>query len=169
MAESITTTELMSRLFDEKIVEILRLVLRKKDIFYLRDLSRESGVSLATVYRITQKCLEAGIVRKDKEGKTVFYRVDRKSPAFQAAYELIIGKPEDIRKVLQREIGSNAKIFFKKGDKGKVFVVGKNLNKDILKTKVEKVSIEAGIALKALFLSPEQFSEMREMGLVICD
>ena len=47
--------DLMSKIFDIKTVKVIEILLKKRGRFYLRDLSRESGVSLATTYRIVQK------------------------------------------------------------------------------------------------------------------
>ena len=44
--------KLLGTVFDAKTVAVIYALLGKKGRFYLRDLSRESGVSLATAHRI---------------------------------------------------------------------------------------------------------------------
>ena len=56
---------LLESVFDKKTVKILEELLNIKNIFYLRDLSKKTGVSLATTYRIIQKLVKLGIVEKE--------------------------------------------------------------------------------------------------------
>ncbi len=67
--------QLLATIFDKKTVAILQNLLKKKDEFYLRDLSRESKVSLATTYRIVSKLAELGLVHKNKKEKTTEYKI----------------------------------------------------------------------------------------------
>ncbi len=156
----------LSTLFDEKTISVLKLLLKKKNIFYLRDLSRESGVSLATVYRIVQKTIEIGLTEKIQQEKYTYYQLKKESEAYKILYEMIIGKPEDLRDTLAREMPQTTKIYLNKKDKTKVVIVGNKLNKTKIQQAVDKVSAKAGIRLKVLHISEEQFQEMQEMGLL---
>ncbi len=158
-------TKLLSTLFDDKTINVIQKLLNKKDIFYLRDLSRESKVSLATTYRIIQKCLEIGLVEKQIQGKFTFYKIKRDSDAFQSLYEMLVGKPEDLLSNLRKRL-SPARLFFSKKDKSKFFVVGKNINKGKVEFHIKSEAEKIGIEPKILFLSPEQFQEMRQMGML---
>ncbi len=157
--------ELLSTLFDDKTVRVLKNLINKKDIFYLRDLSRESKVSLATTYRIIQKCLEIHLVKKEIQGKFTLYKINRNSEAFQLLYEILIGRPEDILKDIKSKIAP-AKLFFNKKDKSKFFVVGNNLNKAELEKKIKQETEKIALSPKILFLNSEQFNEMVQMGML---
>lgn len=158
-------TTMLSTLFDEKTIAILYLLLKKKDIFYLRDLSRDSGVSLATTYRIIQKCHEINLVEKVQQDKLTFYKINRNSETFQEVYELLIGKPEDILENIKKSIFP-VKLYFSRNDKSKLFIVGDNMDNQKITDIIQEHIQSLGINPKLLFLSQTQFGEMKSMGLL---
>jgi len=88
--------KLLSDIFDKKTVDVIVKILSKEDIFYLRDISRESGVSLATTYRIAQKLVKIGLVKKDSLDKFTYYKIQKNSPVHDELAALFIGKKTDI-------------------------------------------------------------------------
>ncbi|MBD3263021.1 helix-turn-helix domain-containing protein [Candidatus Woesearchaeota archaeon] len=162
---------LLAKLFDEKTVKILKKLLIKKGVFYLRDLSRETGVSLATTYRIVQKLIKLGLVTKDKQDKFTFYRLLNDSPAYKELYSLIIGTAPDpisnIRKELENRYGAKKfSLYLLKGKEKKIFVVSKTANSAAVKSIISKVADKTGKKFNHIVLKPTQFSQMQEIGLI---
>ena len=57
--------KIMEGLFDRKILTILKLFLKKKDQqFYLKEISKQTRVPLASTHRILNKLLELEIIEK---------------------------------------------------------------------------------------------------------
>src|SRR3990170_250012 len=88
-------TQLLSSLFDRKTVEVLRKLLLKSGNFYIRDLSKETGVPLATTFRIIQKLVPLGLVQKNEVDKFVFYSVKRNSNVYNDIHALVFGTSND--------------------------------------------------------------------------
>ncbi len=56
---------LLEHLFDNKILKIIRLLLRNpEDEFYLQEISKKARVPIATVYRIINSLTELNIVEQ---------------------------------------------------------------------------------------------------------
>ena len=164
------TSVLLSNLFDPKTVEILKKLLVKEEIFYLRDLSRESGVSLATTYRIVKRLIPLGLVMKEQQGKFTIYKLLKTSQIHGELYNLIIGKPSDPIKILKMELDRTYKGNFEllsiKGNENKIFIIGENLDKNITSPAIQKVFDETKIQLNAMLVTKEQFENMKGMGLI---
>lgn len=157
--------EMLEKIFDDKTVKIIKELITVSDIFYLRDISKKTGVSLATTYRISQRLVKLGIVEKEKVGKFIQYRV-KKGEIYHELYALLSGEEVDPIKLFKTKIenkyGPSCKIFNTK-DK-KLFLIGNNLG-DI--TEISKdIEKSTGVRLSILKVDDEQFKRMREMGLI---
>lgn len=161
---------LLANLFDSKTVEVLKKLLIKKDIFYLRDISRETNVSLATTYRIVQKLAKLGLVAKEQKDKFTFYTLVRDSPAYKELYALIIGTAPDpisaLRIELESKYGSNFSLYLLKGKEKKVFVVSSIADNKAVKESVDKVSDKIGKKINHMVFTPAQFQQMQEISLI---
>jgi len=118
----------LANLFDKKTIEVLKKLLLKDGTFYLRDISRDTSVSLSTTFRIVQKLMGLGLVEKDQVEKFTIYKVKRDSAVFQDVYGLVFGKIDDpasqIRKAVSEMYPAAAYKIYKTDDKeGKIFVV----------------------------------------------
>ncbi|UCD04436.1 MAG: winged helix-turn-helix transcriptional regulator [Candidatus Woesearchaeota archaeon] len=157
--------ELLEKIFDDKTVKILRELITVSDIFYLRDVSKRTGVSLATTYRIMQRLVNLGMVEKEKVGKFIQYRI-KKGEKYNEVYALISGEEVDPIKLFKTKIenkyGSSFTIFNTQ-DK-KLFLIGKDIGdiSDISKD----IERSTGVRLSILKVDPEQFKRMKEMGLI---
>ena len=161
---------LLSNLFDAKTVDVLKKLLIKKDRFYLRDLSRETNVSLATTYRIVQKLAKLGLVLKEQNDKFTFYKLAKDSPAYRELYSLIIGTAPDpisaLRTNLAEKYGSDFSLYLLKGKEKKVFVVSNIAENKDVRAVVDEVSNKMGQKLNHLVIKPAQFKQMQEIGLI---
>jgi len=166
--EQTEKTQLLSSLFDRKTVEVLRKLLLKTGNFYIRDLSKETGVPLATTFRIIQKLASLGLVKKSEMDKFVFYSVNKEAPIYHDVHALVFGSssdPIELFKKSLKERFSGTFSAFQDRDK-KVFIVS-----DILKE--GEVSEMAGFVYQKTEVKPNYilvtrdfFQKMQDMGLI---
>lgn len=158
-------TSLLKKLFDEKTVIVLSELLNNPGIFYLRDISKSTKVSLATTYRIIQKLLNIGLVERKKVGKLTQYIV-KKGEKYNETYALLYGKKIDPLFIFKQKLKSkylhNFSIF--KTENNKIFVITNKII-DIYPTKKE-IENQNNIKLDILTLDEKQFKQMRDMELI---
>ena len=161
-------TQLLASLFDKKTVEVLRKLLPKSGNFYIRDLSKETGVPLSTTFRIIQKLTSLGLVQKKEMDKFVFYSVNKEATIYHDVHALVFGStsdPIELFKKSLKERFSGAYSAYQDKDK-KVFIVS-----DILKE--PEVGDMAGFIFQKTQVKPNYilitrdfFQKMQEMGLI---
>jgi len=164
------TSVLLSNLFDSKTVEVLKKLLRKDDIFYLRDISRESGISLATTYRIVKKLIPLGLVMKEQQGKFTIYKLLKNTPIYSELFNLIVGTPADPLQILRQEMDKTYKgnydIYAMKGSDNKIVIIGDSFDKQIVNLALQKVYNDTKIQFNAMLVTKDQFDSMKAMGLI---
>lgn len=161
--------DLLARIFDEKTVKLLEKLLAKKDVFYLRELSKEADVSLATTYRIVQKLIALGLAEKSQQGKFTIYRLRTDSPAFAELRNVISGQASDpietLQKLLRETFPEQPMMMYLLKDGKKVFIVG-DINAEKVENIAKTIQSRTGAALNLLAISSDQFSKMQDMGLI---
>lgn len=163
---------LLAGVFDEKIVAVLSVLLRKRGDFGVRELAREAQVSTATTYRIIQKLKAFGIITRAKHGKSISYILKKESNAFNQICSLIIGpKPEPVdvlRNALDSRIGANnyRLLIRGQGNDKKIFVVSDKLTEAMHSEISSTIETESGRKLAFASISVQQLKQMQEMGLI---
>jgi len=163
--------DLLSELFDDKTVKVLKKLLLKKDTFYLRDISRETGVSLATTFRIVQRLMGMGLVKKQQQGKFTIYSLNRDAPIFLDVYKLIIGEALDavglVKKALKGSYDiSRTNLFVLKDNKNKIFIISDDVEPAFVSGLATTIKEELGTKVDLMAISHSQFRQMREMKLI---
>ncbi len=165
------TPEILSNLFDKKTVELLKVLLIKEDIFYLRDLSRETKVSLATTYRIVQKLLKLDLVKKETKGKLVYYILNKNSEIHNQISTLVLGASAQDPLALLRQ-GLNEKylgmyeIYVLKGKKKKIFIISDFIDSKFASEVIKNIKEQTSEVLDYMVVTKAQFDQMQQMGLV---
>jgi len=158
--------DLMSKIFDIKTIKVIEILLTRRGRFYLRDLSRESGVSLATTYRIVQKLKGIGIVYKDGKEKIEFYELNRNSENFPVLKDIFMDSDQKPGKIIKQELhklhGLEPRIYYEKSNENKIIVVSSLTEKKEL----NKIKDKFGEELKIVLFSNSQFIEMRKAGFI---
>ncbi len=158
---------LLSSLFDRKTVELLKRLLLKKDVFYLRDLARETSVSLATTYRIVQRLCSLGLVKKEQKDKFTFYYLVRDSAIFNEIHDLVIGSaPDPLQIFKEKLLGKYTNFKLYKDKDKKIFIVSDEAGQPEVAEIAKAVQDQAGTKLNFMVLQPQMFESMNEMGLV---
>lgn len=160
--------KLLSTVFDSKTVAVVYALLGKKGRFYLRDLSRESGVSLATAHRIIQKLVTTRMIKKDESDRIKFYEVDRTSEAFKLFANMFLDKSKTPLEIIKDRIGllhgSEPRIFVDREDQNKIVIVSALMDRDNLYDITGFVNGELGTEINPVLFSNTQFLEMKKAG-----
>jgi len=164
-------TQLLANLFDKKTIEVLKKLLLKDGTFYLRDISRDTSVSLSTTFRIVQKLMGMGLVEKDQVEKFTIYKVKRDSEVFQDVYSLVFGKTDDpaaqIKRAVSEKYPNATYKIYKTTDKdGKIFVVSNHIEQVFLDEILGNIVNITGKKPPTMLVTPEFFENMKTMGLV---
>ena len=164
---------LLAQLFDHKTIEILKKLLLKKDIFYLRDLSRETSVSLATTFRIIQKLLGLGLVSKDHQDKFTFYRINRESQVYKEIYALVLGSTPDpidlFKQLLKEKFVGLFQAYVTKDKDRKIFVVSEHISQTDADTIAQTVQATTSAKPNYMVITPAFFEQMQTIGLITKD
>ena len=162
--------DVLSKVFDPKTIAVIYALLDKTGRFYLRDLSRESGVSLATAHRIVQKLVAVGMVRKDESDRIKFYEIDRSSDSFGILAGVLLDNVKTPAEILKDRLGtlhgSEPRIFIDREDTSKIVVVSSLIDKGNIDDITGFVKEEIGIEINPILFSNTQFIEMKKAGFV---
>lgn len=78
-------------LFGKSRLAVLALLYgRPEESFYLREAARAAGVGLGAVQRELRRLADAGIVRRTRRGRQVYYQADRGCPFFAELKGLVV-------------------------------------------------------------------------------
>jgi len=95
---------LLALLFSQARSEVLRLLFSDQSReLYLRDLTRQSGLSLATMQGELQKLSDADLVTSRRDGNRRYYRANANHPLFTDLHRLVL-KTSGLRDVLAQVI-----------------------------------------------------------------
>ena len=157
--------QILEKIFDKKTVRIVKELLDNPTIFYLRDISKKTKVSLATTYRIIQKLADANLVEKQKIGKFIQYKV-KKGNTYEELFALINGKDIDpislFKSKIKEKYNANFKIYNTKD--GKIFLISNSIDK--ITEIIQSIEEETQTKLNILKVTEEQFKQMRMMSLI---
>ncbi len=167
-------SSLLANLFDKKTVEVLKKLLLKKDIFYLRDISRETGVPLATTFRIVQKLVGMGLVGREQQDKFSWYKLNRDTPVFKEVYELVLGAKQDpldlFRELLRGRFDGLFSAYVTKDKDRKIFIVSETVKGNEVEEVSQKIAESAGGQKpNYMVVTPAFFEQMQAMGLIMKD
>jgi len=162
--------DILKQLFDKKIIRILDVFLSDKGKqFYLRELSRDAGVSPATTYRILNRLVKADIIKEIKISKFKVYQIQENDKTKKLS-KLIKSEvsPIDmfVESVRNIEGVDSVILHGKKTSKGaNILIIGR----DDLSDGVNKVSIDIekkyNFKIDFLILSDFQFRQMTRLGV----
>lgn len=94
---------------------VLRLLFLQSDRrFYLRQISRRTGVALGAVQRELDTLTRCGLIRREREGRQVYFQASAKNPIFTSLKEILVrtcGLAEPLRERLLA-LGSRCRLAF---------------------------------------------------------
>lgn len=166
--------ELLEELFDKKTLAILRLLSKQPGRqFYLREISRQTRVPIASVFRIINKLVKLNIIElqqikkfklytygTEKEAKFVEQLIEVRKGAVEEFVELCRELPEVLQVILH---GKRQK------DKANVLIIGESIPTTPLVDAAARIKETYGFTIIYLTLGPAQYHQMVDMGLYAGD
>ncbi len=166
-------SQLLANLFDKKTIEILKKLLLKKDIFYLRDISRETSVSLATTFRIVQKLMGLGLVAKEQQDKFSWYKLLRDTEIYKEVYSLVMGSTPDpadmVKQQLREKFAAAFQAFVTKDKDRKIIVISEMVKQADADAIISSVAESTGTKLNCIVMTPAFFEQMQTIGMISKD
>ena len=161
-------SEIMENLFDIKIVKILKFFLKNDNgHYYLREISRNTRVSVASTYRILNKLVELTILEINEIKTAKLYSLSNNKIVdfMKTMFEVDVlqffiehaSKMIGIQEVLL--LGKKEKV------KANVLVLGENINKADMKLLTGEIKEKYDFTINQMSLSREQYEQMSAMGL----
>ncbi|MEK6852542.1 MAG: winged helix-turn-helix domain-containing protein [Nanoarchaeota archaeon] len=159
--------DVLKELFDEKILEILKLFLQNKEKqYYLSEISTATAVSIATTYRIINKLLASRFIEELGAGKFKVYRLANNEKARFLEeilkreinpIDIFIGKASKLssrllRIILKEESSTSAKLL----------IIGDLLQHQDFEKISKQIRNEHNFTISFLILSSQQFKQMSE-------
>ncbi len=162
--------EILEELFDSKILAILRTLLsnRKKE-FYLREISKESKVSVASTFRIINKFVKLGIVKQHVINKFKLYQInDNDTTKF---LRKLVKKETKVLQIFVNKASliPGVEMIIQHGpetkERANVLLIGQNIDEGAIKQACSKIRSDYGFTVSPLTLTVDQFAQMSKMGL----
>ncbi len=160
--------ELLGKLFDNKILAILRFFLKNDNgEYYLREISRNTKVSPASTYRILKKLVEMDVlqVKEIKTAKLYKLQENKTVDFLKSLIEVDVvqffveqaSKLENIDEILL--LGSRSK------NKANILILGNNVDNAQVKLLTGEIKEKYDFTINQMTLAREQYEQMSAMGL----
>ena len=162
--------ETLSALFDNKILAILAVLVNDTTGgLYLREISKYSGVSDATTYRLIKKLIKAGIIEQQKIKKLKLYRF-RNSAQTRFLYNMLKKNVQIVQVFVDQASkikGVQAILLHGKesNQRANVLVIGLSIDAGQIKELCGSIKEKYNFIISPLTLTAEQFEQMSKMGL----
>ena len=164
------TVNLLEGLFDRKILKVLKLFLQNKDKqYYLREISKQLRIPVATVFRIVRRLLELDVIREVKIKKFKLYECqENKNTAFLESFikegkriiEAFVDKVKELSAVEAIiQYGEETE------DKANLIIIGAGVDSNTLKPYTAEIKEKYRYTISVLPLTREQFEQISSMGL----
>ena len=143
--------ELLESLFDNKIISVINLLLQSREKqFYLREISKESNVPVATTFRILQKLVKLKIVKAIKVSRFKLYQIEENEQVMFLA-SIIKARKKALQNFIEKIKGmKGVNMIILHGEetetKANLLIIGENV--DVVK--VKEIFIDNANHMKAL-------------------
>ena len=171
MSELSNEWEIMSDLLEKKLYIIIeKLIKSDSEEMYLKKLSDETTVSMASTYRILKKLIEKGLVKEIKIGPAKIYRLARNKKT-ELLKNWFSEKVDPLDEFIKRasSVSGIIKIFLhdKKGDDSSdLMIIGVNINLEQLNTIASDIYEKYNYKLKILPLTEDQYQQMSSLNMI---
>ncbi|HDQ15586.1 MAG TPA: MarR family transcriptional regulator [Bacteroidetes bacterium] len=157
--------DILFQLFDKKIFLVLKEVY-KKDYVSIREVSRKTGLSVASVFRIFKKIEKLGLLKKKEVVGNKVYVVDKGNKAYVAFKSFLpVANPlddfissmdlKDVDKVLLLDSG---------GSTASIWIVG-HINKSAIIETTNSIREKTGFSISAQVFSKEQIENLERLNI----
>ncbi len=162
--------KILEALFDKKILVILKLFIKKKDQqFYLKEISKQSKVSLATTHRILNKLVNLDIIERTKIKHLKIYKLidNEKTRYLEAVFEekkTIIDEFVELASSIAgiKTIISSGR---EEKDKANLLIIGESIDNSLIREIIVKIKEKYNFTITHLVLTDSQYQQMAAMNL----
>ena len=161
---------LLESLFDKKILNILRLLInRKEQKFTLKEISKYSRVPLASTFRIINKLVLLEIIQVSRIKHLKIYSLSQNEKT--RYLEIIIKENKTIIEEFIESInkipGIQTVILHGKQEKDKanILVIGENIESSLVRQAVVLIKEKHNFTITHLILDEDQYNQMAAMNL----
>lgn len=162
--------QLLEELFDKKILKIIKFfLLNKGKEFYLQEISKNSNIPIATVFRLIKKLKQLSIIEEIKIKRFKLYRCgENENVTFLESFI------KEGKRILDKFVSlasnlSNIEEIILYGkeseDKANVLLIGKNIDSNEVKKICAEIKDKYNFIINSLNLEKEQYEQMTAMGL----
>ncbi len=163
--------DLLKNLFDDKKIRVINVLLQEKNKqFYLREISKEADVSLATTFRIINQLVKLNIAKIVPVSKFKLYQIeDNEIVMFLAS--ILKEKKKALREFINTVItikGINMLILH--GDetetKANLLIIGEDIDTTQVKNVVSAIKDRFNFNITYMNLTSQQYEQMSSIGLL---
>ncbi|MFH1589334.1 MAG: helix-turn-helix domain-containing protein [archaeon] len=164
------TKELLERLFDDKILKVLRVFFdNPEEEFYIREVSKKTKLPVATTFRIINKLKDLDIIRLKRMKKFKFYFLNQ-TKENEMLQELLVHKKSALNEFVEKiavldEVESIILHGKEEKDKANVLIIGTHIPVDKVRAIVVTINENYNFRVIDLSIEPDQFTKMSDMGL----
>lgn len=168
--EDLDPRQLLSDLFDKKILAVLRLFIdNPENEYYMREIAKQTRVPVATVFRYIAKLKALGIIQEIRVKKFKLYKLEQGKAAkfIESVLEVRKTVLEEFIELIQADTNIVEIIQHgrKQKDRANILIIGQNINTEGIKQAVGHIKEKYNFSVIQLILEPEQFEQMASMGL----
>lgn len=165
------SVDVLEELFDPKMISVMRVFYGKHDVdFNLKDVAKNSKVSMASTFRIVNRLVSVGIVKQTNVAGFKVYRLgDNERTRFlgqvvkreKQVLQFFVTWAKDIKE-LEAVILHGQET----SERADVLLVGENINNAEVKSVCGEIKEKFSYVISPLVLLPDQFKDMVSMGLL---
>lgn len=163
--------ELLESLFDSKIISIISLLLHNKEKqFYLREISKETKVPLATTYRIIKKLVALKIAKQVQISRFKLYQIESNEQASFLS-SMIKEKKKALAEFVNRaKVMREVNVIILHGEetetKANLLLIGEDIEIDKIKALTAEIKEKYEFTVSYMSLTSAQFEQMSSIGLL---
>jgi hypothetical protein len=162
--------KILEGLFDKKILTILKLFLKKRDQqFYLKEISKQTRVPLATTHRILNRLLELEIIERTKIKHLKIYKLaeNEKTKYLETMFEEKKTIIDEFLEQASNIQGIKTIMIYgrEEKDKANLLIIGESVDNSLIREIIIKIKEKYSFTLTHLVLTETQYEQMAAMNL----
>jgi DNA-binding MarR family transcriptional regulator len=162
--------KILETLFDKKILVILKLFLKKKDQqFYLKEISKQTKVSLASTHRILNKLSDLGVIERTKIKHLKIYKLaeNEKTKYLENVFEEKKTILDEFIEQAANVSGIKSIISYgrEEKDKANLLIIGESIDNSLIREIIVKIKEKYNFTITHLVLTESQYQQMAAMNL----
>ena len=162
--------KILEGLFDKKMLTILKLFLKKKEQqFYLKEISKQTKVPLASTHRILNKLVELEIIERTKIKHLKIYKLsdNEKTKYLETVFEEKKTILDEFVDQANNISGIHTIMIYgrEEKDKANLLIIGESVDNSLIREIIVKIKEKYNFTITHLVLTETQYQQMAAMNL----